>query len=63
MSAAVLQLIEESWKSIMKKRLLEMALLEDAKNVTLSLADTTKVRFALLVKRKALFPKEINCWG
>jgi hypothetical protein len=36
MSVAELQLIDALWKNIMKTRLLEMVLIEPAKNVTLN---------------------------
>jgi hypothetical protein len=52
MNAAELQQTKELWKSIMKKKLLEMAQVVDAKNVVHSLVDITTLLYVLPVKRK-----------
>jgi hypothetical protein len=52
MNAAELQQTKELWKSIMKKKLLEMVQVVDAKNVVHSLVDITTLLYVLPVKRK-----------
>jgi predicted P-loop ATPase/GTPase len=63
MSAAELQLIDVSWKNIMKRKPLEMVLIGHARNAAASLVDITRVTYVLLVRRMKLYLQDQSCWA